>query len=1198
MRFKGSSRADAADAKIVVAVSSLLNLTDSEKEKVQEIRHTLDKNIPSSWMDHDLVRFLRTAKKQNVNAAITLIEKHLAWKEDTAAKLREVDLCEQELGVDEDTNTTSSRTASTGAAATRTSVLGAVLPDVVDSPVDAAIARVLALRHERLQQVVASSGGRAGADASSSGTTNTIAGTENGTSTTAIIEEKHPNQRQSSIENSGNSRSSTSITTDNIFTKPLSNDLQKDISKQENNNNNKPATSSTTPSRVAQPSTFINKALVKLRKEAAKHVPSKTSSKGGLNKRNKSAGATLGGGESSDRAGDDEADLEGTRTSKSTSGGRARTFLSQGANFRGPRSQRSYMSDDEIAAYSTTNRINQNKDMAMATGTSTIDVTTSSTTTTASTRKNLRGFGSQNFSFTKSLKATREKFREGLAARRRAGGGRRSTSSPGPAEATGRGSRSSQPRSFQTLVPSHLPSGAGAVLEDSLSLHTSSSRPSSSTLKAARKRMGEISMRRLRLPRRGRAGTASGEVVTTTTTVSTTTSAEQGGEGNNRTIGDSRSSKLRDRASRVKALARATTGALARRVPLHRLRRRGRTNKAQTGSSSSASGTDNENEQPSQSGVEQRATAPPFAGVMLSSGALFSTSKSPTSTANGQLLDMSSKDRSFSKETLYTAYSRPADIGKDDDNENGGRDNAQSSSSWEDREQVMELEVADEDDKDTSTTNGGPVAKTVKHQDQKVSTSRNNGPGTTVSSAATTSAGESQMITSTPATSSSSSSKEINSTMLQEGQQDQPQPQLVSNVMKKLQVQDQQHLDQGDLLVAGAGLKNHEQLLGTLLLANSKLGKSSIQKVQITYLEQVEHEIRKWYPQGWAGRDRSGRPVYIERIGSVNVAELTKVFDPITYELILIRQQEHTRTLKYLAASWKNVRETRQRIFGENYYAVGAAGGALGGPSSSSNMIPKMQASSNNNNIISSAEHLPLSPAGNSFKSPMQDSRSLLQQSNEEEVDDDNQQLQEPEENLNDKGPRMEQEEEARNQGLSAVLEPTAAPQRSTREPHLVHDSIIVMDLRGGDIRVCYSKVVSDMFTLFSKVNIANYPEATSQILAIGAPPGFKYMWALARNLCDSSFGSKMEVLKSPSDLFRYIEPSQLPSFVGGTFSDDASCDDYHPHHPWNDLEFLHEVKTKGPRKVWMDLQKEAKELWRRIEEDEHRVVGLSTTAP
>jgi hypothetical protein len=38
--------------------------------------------------------------------------------------------------------------------------------------------------------------------------------------------------------------------------------------------------------------------------------------------------------------------------------------------------------------------------------------------------------------------------------------------------------------------------------------------------------------------------------------------------------------------------------------------------------------------------------------------------------------------------------------------------------------------------------------------------------------------------------------------------------------------------------------------------------------------------VRKYYPHGYHKTDKNGRPIYIEKIGKINVVELFKVTTP------------------------------------------------------------------------------------------------------------------------------------------------------------------------------------------------------------------------------------------------------------------------------------------------------------------------------
>lgn len=66
--------------------------------------------------------------------------------------------------------------------------------------------------------------------------------------------------------------------------------------------------------------------------------------------------------------------------------------------------------------------------------------------------------------------------------------------------------------------------------------------------------------------------------------------------------------------------------------------------------------------------------------------------------------------------------------------------------------------------------------------------------------------------------------------------------------------------------------------------------------------EEIE-AVKRCYPHGYHGVDRYGRPLYIERIGSVDLTKLLQVTTVDRYVKYHIQEQEKTLNLRYPACS-------------------------------------------------------------------------------------------------------------------------------------------------------------------------------------------------------------------------------------------------------------------------------------------------------
>lgn len=75
----------------------------------------------------------------------------------------------------------------------------------------------------------------------------------------------------------------------------------------------------------------------------------------------------------------------------------------------------------------------------------------------------------------------------------------------------------------------------------------------------------------------------------------------------------------------------------------------------------------------------------------------------------------------------------------------------------------------------------------------------------------------------------------------------------------------------------------------------------------ITYLQEFKFEeyesVKKCYPHGFHGVDRYGRPVYIERIGMVDLNKLLQVTTLERFTRYHVSEQEKTLNVRYPTCS-------------------------------------------------------------------------------------------------------------------------------------------------------------------------------------------------------------------------------------------------------------------------------------------------------
>eukprot|EP00475_Leptophrys_vorax_P017108 TRINITY_DN2364_c0_g1_i1.p1 TRINITY_DN2364_c0_g1~~TRINITY_DN2364_c0_g1_i1.p1 ORF type:complete len:330 (-),score=102.86 TRINITY_DN2364_c0_g1_i1:109-1098(-) len=100
-----------------------------------------------------------------------------------------------------------------------------------------------------------------------------------------------------------------------------------------------------------------------------------------------------------------------------------------------------------------------------------------------------------------------------------------------------------------------------------------------------------------------------------------------------------------------------------------------------------------------------------------------------------------------------------------------------------------------------------------------------------------------------------------------------------------------------------------------------------------------------------------------------------------------------------------------------------------------------------------------------------------------------------------------------------------------------------VFDLNGLGFKHLHRQALGNMQTMLA-VGQANYPEMIDKIFVVNAPSMFSTLWALIKPMLNPRTCAKVVVLGSGSydQLYEYIDPSELPVWLGGYNLNDMSA--------------------------------------------------------
>ncbi|KAM7258831.1 hypothetical protein ACFE04_014572 [Oxalis oulophora] len=92
-----------------------------------------------------------------------------------------------------------------------------------------------------------------------------------------------------------------------------------------------------------------------------------------------------------------------------------------------------------------------------------------------------------------------------------------------------------------------------------------------------------------------------------------------------------------------------------------------------------------------------------------------------------------------------------------------------------------------------------------------------------------------------------------------------------------------------------------------------------------------------------------------------------------------------------------------------------------------------------------------------------------------------------------------------------------------------------ILDVQGVGM-YSFSKPARYLFTEIQKIDSCYYPETLHRLFIINAGSGFKMLWNVLKAFMDARTLSKIQVLGNDylSTLIQFIDPSELPTFLGG----------------------------------------------------------------
>ncbi|KAL8195622.1 hypothetical protein R6Q57_026025 [Mikania cordata] len=138
-------------------------------------------------------------------------------------------------------------------------------------------------------------------------------------------------------------------------------------------------------------------------------------------------------------------------------------------------------------------------------------------------------------------------------------------------------------------------------------------------------------------------------------------------------------------------------------------------------------------------------------------------------------------------------------------------------------------------------------------------------------------------------------------------------------------------------------------------------------------------------------------------------------------------------------------------------------------------------------------------------------------------------------------------------------------PACSIAAKKIINSITTILDVQGMGLKN-FTPAAASILGAVAKVDSSYYPETLHQLYVINASSTFKnYLWPAAQKFLDAKTIPKIQVLepKSLEKLFKAIDPSQLPDFLGGscTCSSEGGCLQSNMG-PWNDIEITKVVNN------------------------------------